>query len=177
MSDGQTLRPDGIERDSGQPTVIHVTKYDGSYHRRIPVDLLSQAPPLHIVRFVEGARVSCTPDPAHDPDPYIAQRGGVVYLFDDRWYSVEHAVRDGRTLYYVNIGSPVEFDGAEFHYVDLDLDIWWWTDERPRILDEDEFLDHSQVMRYPAEVIERARAAVNEALGLIEARAFPFGDG
>jgi hypothetical protein len=29
-------------------------------------------------------------------------------------------------------------------------------------------------MRYPADVIERARAAVDEVLGLIGERAFPF---
>jgi protein associated with RNAse G/E len=161
----------------GAKSVIHVTKYDGSYHRRIPVEVVSHQPPLHVVRFEVGASVARTPDPADDPEPFITTWSANVYLFEDRWYDVERGDYEGRTLYYVNIGTPVHFDGAAFHFVDLDLDIWWRTDEQPKVLDEDEFLDHSRAMRYPADVTERARAAVDEALGLIEARAFPFGDG
>jgi protein associated with RNAse G/E len=157
-------------------SAIHVTKYNGSYHRRIPVERLSHDPPLHCVRFDAGARVTVTPDPDEDPEPFLTTWGAEVLLFEDRWYNVERGARDGRTLYYVNIASPVRFDGHDYHYVDLDLDIWWWTDERPKVLDEDEFLDHSRAMSYPADVIQRARAAVDEALGLIEARAFPFGE-
>jgi protein associated with RNAse G/E len=97
-----------------------------------------------------------------------------VYLFDDRWYSVIRARRDGRIEYYANIGTPVEFDGGAFHTIDLDLDISWFTDEPPRVLDEDEFLDHATSMRYPERVIERARSAVDDVLRLIKERAFPF---
>ena len=81
--------------------------------------------------------------------------------------------RGGRTWFYVNIATPAEFDGAQFHCIDLDLDVSWFVGDEPRVLDEDEFLAHSQSMRYPADVIERARAAVDEVLGLIGQRAFP----
>jgi protein associated with RNAse G/E len=43
-----------------------------------------------------------------------------------------------------------------------------------QVLDEDEFLDHSRAMRYSADVIERARSAVDDVLRLIRERAFPF---
>ena len=62
----------------------------------------------------------------------------------------------------------------QFSCIDLDLDVSWYTDDEPRVLDEDEFLAHSEAMRYPADVIEHARAAVDEVLGLIGQRAFPF---
>ena len=82
--------------------------------------------------------------------------------------------REGRRWYYVNIATPVEFDGEQFHCIDLDLDVSWFADAQPELLDEDEFVAHSEAMRYPADVIERARAAVDEVLGLIGRRAFPF---
>ncbi len=158
----------------GRPMTIHVTKYDGSYHRRIPIRYVQRKGPLHLVTIHRGDPVARTPDLADDPAPYIIEWDGDLYLFDDRWYDVHRSRRDDRTLYYMNIASPVEFDGESFSYVDFDLDIWWWTDEQPVVLDEDEFLDHSKAMGYPAEVIERARAAVDEVLGLIGERAFPF---
>ena len=158
----------------GRPTPIHVTKYDGSYHRRWPVYYVARRGPLYVAQGRAGEPVHSTPNPADDPRPAPITWDSEVYLYDDRWYSVIRARRDGRIQYYANIGTPVEFDGAAFHCIDLDLDVSWYTDEAPQVLDEDEFLDHSAAMRYPADVIERARSAVDDVLRLIKERAFPF---
>ena len=158
----------------GRPMAIHVRKYDGSYHRRWPVYYVLQRGPLYFVQGRAGEPVCATPDPADDPEPSPITWNSDVYLYDDRWYSVIRARIDGRVEYYANIGTPVEFDGEAFHTIDLDLDISWFTDEQPRVLDEDEFLDHSRAMRYPADVVERARSAVDDVLRLIKERAFPF---
>lgn len=158
----------------GRETPVHITKYDGSYHRRWPARFVMRKGPLYLLQFDEGAPISRTPDPADDPAPALARYGGDVYLYDDRWYNVSRARRDGRTWFYVNIATPAEFDGAQFHCVDLDLDVSWFVGDAPAVLDEDEFLAHSEAMRYPSGVIERARAAVDEVLGLIGQRAFPF---
>jgi protein associated with RNAse G/E len=158
----------------GRPIPIHITKYDGSYHRRWPVYYVQREGALYLTESRAGEHVTRTPDPVDDPDPFPIRSGGQVFLWDDRWFNVARGPRDGRTRYYVNIGTPVQFDGEAFHYIDLDLDVIWWTDQTPQVVDEDEFLDHSVRMGYPAEVIERARAAVDEVLSMIEARAFPF---
>lgn len=157
-----------------RPTPIHVTKYDGSYHRRWPVYYVAHRGPMYLTQGRAGEPVCNTPEPADDPHPAPITWDSDVYLYDDRWYNVVRAVRDGRVEYYVNIATPVEFDGAAFHCVDLDLDVSWFPGEEPRVLDEDEFLDHSAAMRYPADVIERARSAVDDVLRLIKERAFPF---
>jgi protein associated with RNAse G/E len=158
----------------GRETPIHMTKYDGSYHRRWPARFVLQQGPLYLVAYRAGDFISKTPHVADDPKPWATQWSGDVYLYDDRWYNISRVGREGRTWFYVNIATPVEFDGAQFHCVDLDLDVSWYTDSEPRVLDEDEFVAHSEAMRYPADVIERARAAVDEVLGLIGPRAFPF---
>jgi len=158
----------------GRATAIHISKYDGSYHRRWPARFVLRKGPLYLLTFAAYDPITRTPDPADDPSPVPARFGGNIYLFEDRWYNVSRCPRDGRTWYYVNIATPCVFDGETFACTDLDLDVSWYTDEAPRVLDEDEFLDHSERMRYPAEVIERARAAVDDVLGLIEQRAFPF---
>jgi protein associated with RNAse G/E len=158
----------------GRPMPIHVTKYDGSYHRRWPVYYVARRGPLYLLQGRAGEPVHSTPDPTDDPAPAPITWDSDVYLYDDRFYSVIRARRDGRVQFYANIGTPVEFDGAAFHTIDLDLDISWFTDEAPQVLDEDEFLDHAAAMRYPPEIIERARAAVDDVLRLIQERAFPF---
>jgi protein associated with RNAse G/E len=158
----------------GRRTPIHIRKYDGSYHRRWPARFVMQKGPLYLLAFDEGELIGRGPDPDDDPHAYPARFGGDVYLFEDRWYNVSRMPRDGRTWYYVNIATPVEFDGEFFSTIDLDLDISWYTDADPEVLDEDEFLAHGEAMRYPADVVAHARAAVDEVLGLIRRRAFPF---
>jgi protein associated with RNAse G/E len=158
----------------GRPTPILIRKYDGSFHRRWPARYVTKRGPLYLLTFAHGDLVSRTPDPADDPVAWPARFGGDIYLWDDRWYNASRTRRDGRTWYYVNIATPAEFDGAQFTCVDLDLDVSWYTGEAPRVLDEEEFLAHSLAMRYPAAVIEHARAAVDDVLGLIRQRAFPF---
>ena len=163
----------------GKPTPIHVTKYDGTYHRRWPVYYVAKRGPLYLAQGRAGEPVHSTPDPADDVSPAPITWDSDVWLYDDRWYNVVRAHHKegrnrGRVQYYVNVATPVEFDGASFHTIDLDLDVSWFTDEGPRVLDEDEFLDHSKAMRYPADVIERARSAVDDVLRLIKERAFPF---
>jgi uncharacterized protein len=158
----------------GRETPIHITKYDGSYHRRWPARFVMQKGPLYVLAYAIGDKISAAPVVADDPRAWATRWPGDIYLWDDRWYNVSRVPRDGRTWFYVNIATPVEFDGAQFHCIDLDLDVSWFVGDEPRVLDEDEFLAHGEAMRYPADVIERARAAVDEVLGLIGQRAFPF---
>lgn len=159
----------------GAVTPVHATKYDGTYHRRWPMRYVMRRGPLYVTEFELGAQATKTRDPADDPAPMPITWPGQLYLWDDRWYNTCRVRREGRgTWFYTNIATPAEFDGEQFHYIDLDLDVSWYPGHEPRVLDEDEFLDHSAAMRYPAGVIERARAAVDEVLGQIAARAFPF---
>lgn len=170
----------------GRETPIHVRKYDGSYHRRWPGRFVTYKAPLYLLAFAAGDRIYRTPE-AQDEGSWPARYGGDIYLFEDRWWNASRARRNGRTWYYVNIGTPADFDGETFSYIDLDLDVawyadgepWYWDNERrdgggPEVLDEDEFLAHSQAMSYPADVIKHAREAVDEVLELIRQRAFPF---
>jgi hypothetical protein len=158
----------------GRETPIHMTKYDGSYHRRWPGRFVLRKGPLYVLRYMAGDYITRTPAAGDDAAPYATRWPGDVYLWEDRWFNVSRVPRDGRTWFYVNIATPVEFDGAGFHCIDLDLDVSWYVGEGPQVLDEDEFLAHSEGMRYPAHVIKRARAAVDEVLGMIGQRAFPF---
>ena len=158
----------------GAVTPIHVTKYDGTYHRRIPARYVVRRGRVHVVAIEQGALMTSTPEATDDPAPYRFPRPADVFLFEDRWFHFARERDAGGMVYKVDIGTPVEFDGASFHFIDLDLDVLWQPGSDPVVEDEDEFLDHSLAMRYPADVIERARAAVSEVLELIKARAFPF---
>ena len=158
----------------GRETPIHITKYDGSYHRRWPARFVAKKGPLYLLTCAPGDRVYHDAECQDEARSWPLRWAGDIYVWEDRWYNVGHNRRMGGNWFYVNVATPAEFDGASFHTVDLDLDVSWMVGEEPRVLDEDEFLDHSGFMRYPPDVIEHARAAVDEVLGMIAERAFPF---
>jgi protein associated with RNAse G/E len=158
----------------GRPTPVVATKYDGGLRARWPAWFVAQKGELYVVAQRPGDLVWSPERPGEEPRPWPLQWYADGYLWTDRYYNVSRVRRDGRIWYYTNIATPVEFDGAGFSYVDLDLDVAWYTDEDPRVLDEDEFLAHSRSMGYPPSVVGHARAAVDEVLELIRQRAFPF---
>ena len=97
-----------MDRDPiGRQTPIHVSKYDGRYYRRWPVYYVMRRGPLYVAQGRAGESVHATPDPADDPAPAPITWDSDVYLYDDRFYSVIRARRDGRIQYYVNLGTPV----------------------------------------------------------------------
>lgn len=106
----------------GRQTPIHVRKYDGSYYRRWPVYYVMRRGPLYVAQGRAGESVHATPEPADDPNPAPITWDSDVYLYDDRYWSVIRARRDGRVQYYVNVGTPVEFDGEV-----STRSTWIWT--------------------------------------------------
>jgi protein associated with RNAse G/E len=66
------------------------------------------------------------------------------------------------------------------HYCDLQLDVRaYWEDGNLRyeVVDEDEFEEARERLRYPEALVGECRAAVDEIVGLIERREFPFNAG
>ena len=59
-------------------------------------------------------------------------------------------------------------------YIDLDIDVLVEPDLTYKILDEDDFEQNAKGYPYPEEVQASARAALEELIGLIESRSFPF---
>lgn len=59
--------------------------------------------------------------------------------------------------------------------VDLDLDVVLRHSGDVELLDEDEFLEHSQLFAYPDSLIDRARTTAAELMLKVAARTEPFG--
>lgn len=151
---------------------IEKAKYDGTIQAAWDSQLLDHAGPLlrSVVpgdmpvyvrdrsRWVQSGKTTCA----------------VELYFEDRWYNVWHLRDDITTLWYCNVAMPASFDGKTLRWVDLDIDIRCYRDGAPEVLDEDEFEQHRIELGYPADVVERALAARDEALRLAQARAFPF---
>jgi protein associated with RNAse G/E len=153
---------------------VRATNFDGTPHWEHPAWLVR----------ADGGFVQ-TQTPANtavrtEGDGYVSPYDTLGHYWTDRWFNVIRLETPGEGLfgYYCNIATPLEFDGATVHYVDLQLDVRVFADAAGalnyRIVDEDEFEEARERYAYAKELVERCHAAVDELVGLIEAREFPF---
>ena len=150
---------------------VRACKYDGSEHRTWSARLLRQEGSLLVLD------AAFTDEIRHDLLGTIS-RGttSIEYYWLDRWYNVfRFAQPDGRLRnYYCNVNVPATFADDVLSYVDLDLDILVDPDFSYHILDIVDFESNINVYGYSPDVQANARQALDELVGMIETRAFPF---
>jgi uncharacterized protein len=155
----------------GRAILVRACKYDGAEHRRWPAQLLRQEGPLLVLD-------------AKFPDEVVHELLGTIvsgthsleYYWLSRWYNVFRFAQPNGELrnYYCNVNVPPTFENDVLSYVDLDLDILVDPDFSYRILDVEDFERNAERYDYSVEVRENARRAVDELVGMIRAREFPF---
>jgi protein associated with RNAse G/E len=155
----------------GRPIHVVSTKYDGSPHWEFDSFFVAERGPLLIATNFAGQELRNKA--GLWKTPYDVRN----HFWTDRWYNAMRCDRPkggGLEYWYCNVTTPAEYDGETVRYMDLDLDVLVFPDGRTKVVDEDEFLEHSVRMGYPPDVIEQARRAVDELVALAREGQFPF---
>ena len=152
---------------------VQTYKYDGTEHRRWSAQISRQEDSLLVLdaKFEEEIR--------HPLLGTVAPETlSIEYYWLDRWYNVFRFVEPTGELrnFYCNVNVPPVLQNNVLSYIDLDMDVLVAPDFSYSILDEDEFAANAALFNYPAEVLRKSRAALEELIALIEGRAFPFND-
>jgi protein associated with RNAse G/E len=154
-----------------QQITVRAIKYDGSEYRRWNAKLSHREGDLIVLDAKFDVDVS------HELLGEIKRNTKTVeYYWLNRWYNVFRLLKeDGTTrLWYCNVNTPPEFNGATLSYIDLDIDILVQPDFSFQVLDEDEFATNAKRYGYSEEEKVRAHTAVQELIAMIEQRQFPF---
>lgn len=153
---------------------VQTLKYDGTPHRSWKAEIVEQSDDLLVLLGVFDREIT-------HPDLGVIMAGTISYEYYwlDRWYNVfRFHEPDGRFRnFYCNVNMPPKFENGRLEYVDLDIDILVSGDFKIEILDEEEFNENCVRYNYPLEIITRAHATVEEIVGSIDARKFPFESG
>ena len=148
-----------------------VCKFDGAEHRRWSARLIEKVDSLIVLdakfeEHIEHNLLRTIPIGTLSTE----------YYWLDRWYNV-FRFRDADLnlkRFYCNINMPPRFDGQTLTYVDLDIDVLVEPDLSYRVLDLEDFQENARQYNYPVEIQTGAHRALDELIGLIETRAFPF---
>ena len=105
----------------------------------------------------------------------VAGTTSTEYYWLDRWYNVfRFTAANNSKTYYCNLNIPPTFDGQTLSYIDLDIDVLVESDFRYRVLDVEEFEQNATRYGYTNQVRLNAEKAMEDLIGLIESRSFPF---
>ncbi len=112
------------------------------------------------------------------PDIGFITRGTLSYEYYwlDRWYNVFCFYEPDGTFrnFYCNINMPPTFENNVLDYIDLDIDVLVQPDHSYRVLDLEEFELNSVKFNYSASVILNTMKTLEDVIGSIENRDFPF---
>ena len=155
----------------GRVIRVDSLKFDGRLHRSWPARLVRRDGPLLVLEGVFETEVRHTL-----LGTIVAGTLSTEFYWTDRWYSVfRFREPTGRLRnYYCNINRPAEFDGRTLSFVDLDIDVLVAPDFSYTVLDEDEFESHASEFGYDETLRGCVRQSLDELVGLIGRRAFPF---
>jgi protein associated with RNAse G/E len=149
--------------ENNQAILVRVLKFDGTERRRWPARVATHDGSLIVLDAVFDEEIQ------HDLLGTISS--GTIsreYYWLDRWYNVFRF----NDRFYCNVTKPPRYDEAVLTYVDLDIDVLVESDFSYKILDLEDFEKYS----YPTDLQVKARQALDEIIGLVEARSFPFNE-
>lgn len=154
-----------------QKTVINSRKFDGKIHRSWKADLIDKQNSLLIFvgEFEEEVKHS---------ELGVIRRGTLSYEYYwlDRWYNIFKFYEPNGELrnYYCNLNMPPIFENDVLDYIDLDIDVLVSKNFEVKLLDREEFEEHSKLYGYSEDLITKTFDTLDELLKIIDARAFPF---
>ena len=147
-------------------------KYDGR--------LRSENHPIHYA--FEGKLVEVFSEPGapflnHKVNRWMQNENGLIEMyFSDRWYNLMHIFEHNSHDYamYINLAMPAIITNQEVSWIDMDLDFKVGLDGRVELIDEDEFEENRELLRYPDDIIKKIEQQAEQLPALINEGAFPF---
>lgn len=105
---------------------------------------------------------------------WFTREPAICYFYDNLWFNVIAMLKKDGIYYYCNIASPYLFDGEAIKYIDYDLDVKVFPDGTYKVLDQNEFEYHKNLMSYPKDVENIVEAELKNLISLIENKKPPF---
>ena len=131
----------------GSEILIHSYKHDGSIHRSWAKGFVLDANEKHTIVINNHTLVT-----ESDGRMWYTREPAICYFPHHQWYNVICMIRKNGVYFYCNIASPSYYDGEALKYIDYDLDLKVFPDYRYKVLDEEEYRQHSLKMHYSKEL-------------------------
>ena len=153
----------------GEFITIKSYKHDGSLHRTWRDTM--------VLKTSENALIECndhTLVTEADGRRWVTREPALVYFHKHYWFNIVAMIRDNGVSYYCNLASPMVLDKEALKYIDYDLDVKVFPNGEKRLLDVDEYAEHSAKWKYPAKTDLILKHNVKTLVDWIEHGKGPF---
>lgn len=156
----------------GDELKIHCYKHNGKIHRA-----WDEATVLEI----DDDKLVCanlkTKVTESDGRSYKTKEPAVMIFYKNQWFNVIGQLKKQGLFYYCNIASPFLIDDHIIKYIDYDLDLRVFPDGGFKVLDQDEYTYHKELMNYSNELDRILRNELSSLIELKRSKKGPFIDG
>ncbi|MGP1413809.1 MAG: DUF402 domain-containing protein [Bacillales bacterium] len=148
---------------------IHGYKHDGNLHRIWDSVFVIEETSEYIV--VASNRVKVV---ENNFKIWKTREPAVMIYFKRRWYNVIAMIKETGISYYVNLASPFVLDKEKIKYIDYDLDIKMFPNNRIKVIDVNEYIRHKNYYGYEEDIDKILRYNLKEIKELMSNHEFPF---
>lgn len=148
---------------------IHAYKHNGTLYRAWDNSKVLEYDDDHIVLINDKVKVTEV-----DGRRWKTKEPAVIFFYKDKWYNIIAQFKEKGIFYYCNIASPYIIEENTLKYIDYDLDLRVFPDGSYTILDQAEYDYHRDEMKYPLEIDEITKNAMDELINFCINKIGPF---
>ncbi len=152
--------------------LIHCYKHDGSIHRCWSKGFVLDVNEDYCVLINVNTLVI-----EKDGRAWYTKEPAICYFPFKDWYNVICMIRNNGVYYYCNIASPTLYDGEALKYIDYDLDLKVFPDNKYKILDVEEYRLHREKMGYSEDLDRILKKQLENLIVMVQNNEGPFKKG
>ena len=148
---------------------IQCYKHNGKVYREWDKSVILEIDEEHIVCANNRVRVT-----ESDGRKWSTNEPAVLFFYKNNWFNIIAQFKDKGIYYYCNIASPYIIEEKTIKYIDYDLDLRVFPDNKYRILDKAEYEYHKEKMEYPDDIDKVVNYELNNLIKLYKNKEGPF---
>lgn len=131
----------------GEYVAIKSFKHDGSLHRTWRDTMILKTSDEALIGVNDHTLVT-----EDDGRRWVTREPAIVYFHKHYWFNIVAMIRNNGVSYYCNLASPYTLDREAIKYIDYDLDVKVFPNGEKKLLDVDEYGEHSNKWHYSDEL-------------------------
>lgn len=146
----------------GKIVNVQAYKADGTLYRQWNGVKVLEVSPEQIVLFMFKTKVS-----EKMGQRWIVREPILWWMPRDKWFNTTGLIRKSGTHYYTNIASIPFYEDETIKFIDYDLDVKAYPDQKTKVVDRNEFIHHTAKYGYSDKLVRILEQTTKEVVRLI----------
>ena len=154
--------------DLKQQVIVNVQayKHDGTLYRQWNGVKVIEISPISIVLLMYKTKVA-----EFGEQKWVIREPMLWFIpLDNRFFNTTALIRKSGIYYYTNIASPPIFEEGAIKYIDYDIDIKFYPNQKLKLVDVLEYEFHKKKFKYQKSLVEKIDKTTKDVFKMIKYR-------